>query len=65
MCGFITDVKRIESNEHNKDYEELGRNIVKSVKGQLAASSLSNKKAKIKHAHLLRSRHALRENGCH
>jgi hypothetical protein len=36
-----------------------------SVIGPLAASSLSNMNAKSAHAHLLRSRHSLRENGRH
>jgi hypothetical protein len=47
------------------DYQEMGRNIVTSVTKPLATSSLSNMNAKSVHAYLLRSRHALRNNGCH
>jgi hypothetical protein len=36
-----------------------------SIIGPIAARSLSNMYAKSTHAHLLHSRHALRENGCH
>jgi len=43
----------------------MGRNIVTSVIGPLAASSLSNTNAKSAHAHLLRSRHVLRESDCY
>jgi hypothetical protein len=45
--------------------EELSGNVVTSIAGPLAASFLSNMNAKSAHAHLLRSRYALRENGCH
>jgi len=36
-----------------------------SITGSLTASFLSNMNAKSAHPHLVRSRHALRENGCH
>jgi len=36
-----------------------------SILRPLEASSLSNTNAKLVHAHLFCSRHALRENGCH
>jgi hypothetical protein len=53
-------VGRIERNEQSK----FTKNAVTSVRGPLAASSLSNMNAKSAHAHLSRSRHAQRENGC-
>jgi hypothetical protein len=43
-------------------YEELGRNIVTSIAGPLAASFLCNTNSSSSHAHLVRYRHALREN---
>jgi hypothetical protein len=52
------------AKERRKDYEELDGNIVTSIIGPLVASSVSNTNAKSAHAHLSRSRHALREYDC-
>jgi hypothetical protein len=43
------------------NYEELDGNIITSITGPLATSSLSNKNAKSAHAHLLRSSPASRK----
>jgi hypothetical protein len=59
LSVYMSALGRTDRNEHSK----IWRTGITSVIGPLAASSFSN--AISAHAHLLRSRHGLRDNGCH
>jgi hypothetical protein len=72
LCSFaiafrflISYVGRTERNEHNKIMKNWTGMSLMSVIGPFTASSLFIMNAKSAHAHLLHSRHALWEHGCH